>query len=112
VRARAAADPVLEFGGDIHLLGCFVFSFLWMVFIFHQAAIFCLAAVSALIPIAQMKPNSSRPSMECLPGLERTMVRHSLGRAYSAFEALARMDEDGDHSRTHSASATSAERTS
>jgi hypothetical protein len=62
VRARAAADPVLEFGGDIHLLGCFVFSFLWMVFIFHQAAIFCLAAVSALTPIAQMKPNSSRPS--------------------------------------------------
>jgi hypothetical protein len=33
-----------------------------MVFSFHQAATLCLAAVSALIPIAQMKPNSSRPS--------------------------------------------------
>jgi hypothetical protein len=31
-------------------------------FCFHQATILCLAAVSALIPIAQMKPNSSRPS--------------------------------------------------
>lgn len=44
----------------------FVFSFFGKVFAlaraFRQAAIRCLAAVSALIPIAQMKPNSSRPS--------------------------------------------------
>jgi hypothetical protein len=36
-----------------------VFAF---VFAFRQAAIRCLAAVSALIPMAQMKPNSSRPN--------------------------------------------------
>jgi len=44
----------------------FAFSFVGkvfaFVFAFRQAAIRCLAAVSALIPIAQMKPNSSRPS--------------------------------------------------
>lgn len=42
----------------------FVFSFFGKVFAFafRHAAIRCLAAVSALIPIAQMKPNSSRPS--------------------------------------------------
>ena len=43
-----------------------VFSFFGKVFAlaraFRQAAIRCLAAVSALIPIAQMKPNRSRPS--------------------------------------------------
>ena len=44
----------------------FVFSFFGKVFAFavafRQAAIRSLAAVSALTPIAQMKPNSSRPS--------------------------------------------------
>jgi hypothetical protein len=44
----------------------FAFSFFGKVFAFavafRQAAIRCLAAVSALIPMAQMKPNSSRPS--------------------------------------------------
>jgi hypothetical protein len=66
VRARAAAGSVLEFGGVVHSLGCFAFSFFGKVFAFafafRQAAIRCLAAVSALIPIAQMKPNSSHPS--------------------------------------------------
>jgi hypothetical protein len=37
----------------------FAFSFLG-VFCFCQTAIRCLATVSALVPIAQMKPNSSR----------------------------------------------------
>jgi hypothetical protein len=64
VRARAAAGSVLEFGGIAHSLGRFCFSFFGKVFAFafRQAAIRCLAAVSALIPMAQMKPNSSRPS--------------------------------------------------
>jgi hypothetical protein len=66
VRARAAAGSVLEFGGIVHSLGCFASSFVGDVFAFafafRQAAIRCLDAVSALIPIAQMKPNSSRPS--------------------------------------------------
>jgi hypothetical protein len=48
------------------LSGCFCSFILWKGFAFavafRQAAIRCLAAVSALIPMAQMKPNSSRPS--------------------------------------------------
>jgi len=44
----------------------FGFFILWKVFTFavafRQAALGGLTAVSALIPIAQMKPNSSRPS--------------------------------------------------
>lgn len=44
----------------------FAFSFFGKAFAFAfafcQAAIRCLPAVSALIPIAQMKPNNSRPS--------------------------------------------------
>ena len=66
MRAGAAAGSVLESGGVVHSLGCFCFSFfgkfLLLPLLFRQAAIRCLAAVSALIPIAQMKPNSSRPS--------------------------------------------------
>jgi hypothetical protein len=66
VRAQAAAGSVLEFGGSVHSLGCFCFFILWKVFAFavafRQTAIGGLTAVSALIPIAQMKPNSSRPS--------------------------------------------------
>lgn len=66
--ASAAAGSVLEFGGAVHSLGCFCFFILWNVFafafafafVFPQAAIRCLTTVSALVPIAQMKPNSSR----------------------------------------------------
>jgi hypothetical protein len=36
--------------------------FLTFALAFRQSAIRCLAAVSALIPIAQMKLNDSRPS--------------------------------------------------
>ena len=62
--ASAAAGSVLEFGGAVHLLGCFCFFILKNVFAFafafRQAAIRCLTTVSALVPMAQMKPNSSR----------------------------------------------------
>ena len=66
--ASAAAGSVLEFGGAVHSLGCFCFFILWNVFafafafafVFPQAAIRCLTTVSALVPMAQMKPNSSR----------------------------------------------------
>ena len=66
--ASAAAGSVLEFGGAVHSLGCFCFFILWNVFVFAfafafvfpQAAIRCLTTVSALVPMAQMKPNSSR----------------------------------------------------
>lgn len=66
--ASAAAGSVLEFGGAVHSVGCFCFFILWNVFafafafafVFPQAAIRCLTTVSALVPIAQMKPNSSR----------------------------------------------------
>jgi hypothetical protein len=68
VHAPAAAGSVLEFGGVVHSWGRFCSFILWNVFAFafvfasRQAAIGCLAAVSALIPMAQMKPNSSRPT--------------------------------------------------
>ena len=43
---------------------CFCFFILWKVFAFvlPQAAIGCLTAASALTPMAQMKPSSSRPT--------------------------------------------------
>ena len=61
--ASAAAGSVLEISDDVHrlgrlcfsLLGCFCFCLF-----FCQAAIRCLTVVSALVPMAQMKPNSSR----------------------------------------------------
>ena len=75
MRAPAAAGSFLEFGGIAHSLGCFCFFILWkgfaFVFAFRQAAIRCLAAVSALIPMAQMKPNSSRPTGDDLWFLKR-----------------------------------------
>jgi len=69
VLAPAAAGSVLELGDAVHWSG-FCFFILWKVFAFafafafvlRQAAMRCLAAVSALIPIAQMKPSSSRPT--------------------------------------------------
>jgi len=63
VRAPAAAGSILEFDGAVHSLGRLWFFILWNVLAFAccQTAISCLAAVSALIPMAQMKPSSSRP---------------------------------------------------
>ena len=63
--ALAAAGSALEFGSAVHGLRRLCFFIPWKVFAFafasRQAAIRSLAAVSALIPMAQMKPNSSRP---------------------------------------------------
>ena len=66
VLAPAAADPVLELEMVVHWLICFAFSLFGEVFCFcsfgsRHAAICCLQAASALIPMAQMKPSSSRP---------------------------------------------------
>lgn len=60
MRAPAAAGSVLELGYAVHLLGglgCFL---LWIVFAF--VFVVGQAAVSTLIPMAQMKPSSSRPT--------------------------------------------------
>ena len=65
--APAAAGAVLELGDAVHWSG-FCFFILWKVFAFafvfalRQAAIRSLLAASVLIPIAQMKPSSSRPT--------------------------------------------------
>ena len=67
--APAAAGPVLELVAVVHRF-CFCFFILWKVFAFAfafalvllQAAIGCLTAASALTPMAQMKPSSSRPT--------------------------------------------------
>ena len=64
VLAPAAADPVLELDNVVHGLIVFAFSlvgkFLLLFFRYRHAAICCLQAASALIPMAQMKPNNSR----------------------------------------------------
>ena len=63
VLALAAAGSVLEVGGAVHRLNdlCF-FSFVKFCFCIGScyAAVRCLTIVSALVPIAQMKPSSSR----------------------------------------------------
>ena len=67
--APAAAGSAFKLGSVVHGSG-FCFFILWkvfavavaFVFAFRQAAIFCLAAASALIPMAQTKPSSSRPT--------------------------------------------------
>ena len=67
--APAAAGPVLELDDAVHWSG-FCFFILWKVFALafvlalalRQAAIRSLLSASALIPIAQMKPSSSRPT--------------------------------------------------
>ena len=65
--APAAAGAVLELGVAVHLSG-FCFFILWKVSAFafvlalRQAAMRSLPIASALIPIAQMKPSSSRPT--------------------------------------------------
>src|SRR5260370_6914281 len=65
VLAPAVADPVLDLDNVVHWLICFCFFLIWKVFAFVlfgslHAAICCLQAASALIPMAQIKPNSSR----------------------------------------------------
>jgi hypothetical protein len=71
VLAPAAAGSVLELCGIVHLSFVFCFSFLGTFLLLplflllmtaRYASIFCLLAVSALIPMAQMKPSSSRPA--------------------------------------------------
>ena len=68
--APAAAGSAFELGCVVHTLRRFCFFILWKVFAFafvvasRQAAICCLAATaaSALVPMNQMKPSSSRPT--------------------------------------------------
>ncbi len=62
--APAAAGSVLEFGDAVHRFCFFILRnvSLAFAFAFRQAAILCLAIASALVPMAQMKPNSSRPT--------------------------------------------------
>jgi hypothetical protein len=68
VLASAAAGSAFELGGVVHASNRFCFFILWKVFAFafvvafRQAAFFCLTAASALVPMAQMKPSSSRPT--------------------------------------------------
>ena len=60
VLAPAAADLVLELNCDVQ---GFAFSLVGEVFVFaFHAAMGCAETRSALIAIAQMKPNSSRPT--------------------------------------------------
>jgi hypothetical protein len=62
-----SAGTLVELGDVVHWL-VFCFFILWKVFAFafvlvlRQAAIRSLLAASALIPMAQMKPSSSRPT--------------------------------------------------
>jgi len=72
VLAPAAADPVLDLDSVVHWLICFFFFFIWKVFAFCSfgslhAAIGCLQAASALIPMAQIKPTSSRAIAVMVP---------------------------------------------
>jgi len=64
VLAPAAADSVLEMDNVVHRLIRFCFflfrKVLAFVLRFLHAASCCLPAASALIPMAQMKPSSSR----------------------------------------------------
>jgi len=70
VLAPAAAGSAFELDGVVHLCFCLCLFIFWkvfafafaVVFAFSQAAIFCLAAASALTPIAQTKPSNSRPT--------------------------------------------------
>jgi len=62
-----SVGALVELGDSVHGSGFCLF-ILWKVFAFafafvlRQAAIRCWAAVSALTPMAQMKPSSSRPT--------------------------------------------------
>lgn len=100
MRAWPLLRSALEFGDAVHWWRL-CFFILWNVFAFAscQAVICCLAAVSALIPMAQMKPSSSRAyrsddlslvfvacrqlavafvPMLGLPGYLLNLLRHSL----------------------------------
>ena len=62
-----SVGTLVELGDVVHWSG-FRFFILWKVFalafvlVLCQAAVCSLLAVSALIPMAQMKPSSSRPT--------------------------------------------------
>ena len=68
--APPAAGSVLELDGAVHSLSRLCFFILWKVFVFAfafvlalaQAAVRSLLSASALTPMAQMKPSSSRPT--------------------------------------------------
>ena len=66
VLAPAAAGPVLELDTVVHWFGSFLLfpfweSFCFCLFGFRHAASCRVHAASAFIPMAQMKPSSSRP---------------------------------------------------
>jgi len=69
VLAPAAAGAAFELGDAVHWSGfcsfilgkVFAFAFVFA-FALCQAAIFCMTADSALIPMAQTKPSNSRPT--------------------------------------------------
>ena len=89
--APAAAGSVLEFGDAFHRLVRFCFFILRKVVAFLQAAIRCLAVDSALVPIAQMKPNSSRPTAVTIFLLSLPVAASLAYRLYSrccAFHAI------------------------
>ena len=65
--APAAAGPGLELVNEVHSVARFCFSFsgrllLLLLLFARHAAIAWVAAASALTPIAQMNPSSSRPT--------------------------------------------------
>jgi hypothetical protein len=62
VLAPAAAGTVLDLDDVFHQLVRFCFFLLREVFAFSQAAVRCLTVASALVPMAQIKPRSSRPT--------------------------------------------------
>jgi len=62
VLAPAAAGTVLDLDDGFHQRVCFCIFLLRKVFAFPQAAIRCLTVASALVPMAQIKPRSSRPT--------------------------------------------------
>jgi hypothetical protein len=62
VLAPAAAGTVLDLDDDFHQVSSLLFFLLRKVFAFPQAAIRCLTVASALVPMAQIKPSSSRPT--------------------------------------------------
>jgi Zn-dependent protease with chaperone function len=75
----------------------FAFSFLGMFLLlllsllFRQAGILCLAVASAFVPMAQMKPNSSRPTAVTIFLLPLPLAASLAYRLYSrccAFHAI------------------------
>jgi len=65
VLAPAAAGSVLEFGDAVHRFCCFILRNVCSCFCLCFSSggySLCMAVVSALVPMAQMKPNNSRPT--------------------------------------------------